>query len=82
MGNQGISSQRDAVTHGEAVEDAFLAAADVFSPSELPSHRVAWLHKLADFHNSRGKYGEEATCRFHIHCTLRQAASLHETLLE
>ena len=76
----GVSFQSDAVTHNEAVEDAFLAAADVFSPSELPSHRVAWLQKLADFHNSREKYAEEATCRFYIHCTLRQAAVLHQTL--
>mmetsp|Transcript_27766 Transcript_27766/g.37134 ORF Transcript_27766/g.37134 Transcript_27766/m.37134 type:complete len:1380 (-) Transcript_27766:230-4369(-) len=80
LGFQDDNSQRDAVTHSEAVEDAFLAAADVFSPTELPSHRVAWLRKLAEFHSSRSKFAEEATCRFYIHSTLRQAARLHNCL--
>jgi len=80
LGSQGSSSQRDSVVHGEAVEDAFLSAADVFSPTELPSHRVAWLRKLAEFHSSRNKFAEEATCRFHIHVTLRQAARVHDSL--
>eukprot|EP00978_Attheya_sp_CCMP212_P024170 scaffold75561_cov55-Attheya_sp.AAC.3 len=80
LGLHGASSHREVVTHNEAVEDAFLAAADVFSTTELPSHRVAWLRKLAEFYASRSKYAEEATCRFQIHNTLRQAAQLHESL--
>jgi len=74
------SSNSDVVTHNEAIEDAFIQAADVFSPTELPSHRVAWLRKLAEFHESREKFAEEATCHFNIHCTLRQAAKLHDSL--
>lgn len=73
-------SESATVAHNEAVEDAFLEAAGVFSPTELPSHRVAWLQKLAEFHHSRSKYAEEATCHFQIHCTLRQAARLHECM--
>lgn len=71
---------RSAVAHNEAVEDAFLAAADVFSPTELPDHRVAWLRRLANFHSVRRKYAEEATCHYNIHITLQQASSLHGTL--
>ena len=81
LGLQGSSaSNNDVVTHNEAIEDAFIQAADVFSPTELPSHRVAWLRKLAEFHESREKFAEEATCHFNIHCTLRQAAKLHDSL--
>lgn len=68
------------VAHYEAVEDALIDAADVFSPTELPEHRVAWLRMLADFHASRKKHAEEATCHFHIHVTLQQAARLHGSL--
>lgn len=59
------------VTHGEAVEEAFLAAADAFQSTELPLHRVAWLRKLVEFHSSRFRFAEEGTCRFLIHKTLR-----------
>lgn len=62
----------------EAVEDAFVAAADVFSSTELPSHRVAWLQKLADFHHLRGRFAEEATCRCCIYHTYREAALQHD----
>lgn len=68
------------VAHYEAVEDALIDAADVFSPTELPEHRVAWLRLLADFHASRKKCAEEATCHFQIHVTLQQAARLHGSL--
>eukprot|EP00980_Cylindrotheca_fusiformis_P017489 scaffold5490_cov125-Cylindrotheca_fusiformis.AAC.6 len=68
------------VAHHEAVEDAFLDAADVFSPTELPDHRVAWLRKLAEFHNARGRFAEEATCHFQIFLTYEQASSLHGAL--
>lgn len=80
LGFHGASLQRSAVAHYEAVEDAFLDAADVFSPTELPEHRVAWLRMLADFHATRKKLAEEGTCHFHIHVTLKQAASLHGSL--
>ena len=72
--------EQSAVAHNEAVEDAFLDAADVFSPTELPDHRVAWLRKLAEFHSSRTKYAEEATCHFNIHMTLKNASRLHGSL--
>ena len=77
LGNHGTSFYKNAVIHNEVIEDSFLAAADVFSSTELPLHRMAWLRKLAEFHSSRGKFAEEATCHFHIHTTLRQAA-LHQ----
>jgi hypothetical protein len=81
LGFQGTTQQhRDSVAHFEAVEDALIDAADVFSPTELPEHRVAWLRMLAEFHNSRKKYAEEATCHFHIHTTLHLAARLHGSL--
>jgi len=70
----------EAVTHDEAVEDAFLAAANVFSSMELPSHRVAWLEKLSEFHKSRGKFAEEASCHYSIHITFRQASRMDESL--
>jgi len=47
---------------------------------ELPVLRVAWLRRLADFHSSRKKYAEEATCHFQIYVTLRQAARLHDSI--
>ena len=59
LGNRGFSPQENAVTHSEAVEDSFLAAADIFSPTELPLHRIAWLRKLADFHSTCQKFAEE-----------------------
>ena len=68
------------VTHNEVVEDAFLAAANVFAATELPLHRVAWLRKLAEFHSSRGRNAEEAACRLQMHNTLKRAAALYESL--
>lgn len=62
------------------MEDALIAAANVFSPTELPEHRVAWLRMLSEFHSSRKKYGEEATCHYYIHVTLHLAARLHGSL--
>ena len=80
LGVQGTRQHQSRVAHFEAVEDALIDAANVFSPSELPEHRVAWLRMLANFHASRKKYAEEATCHFHIHMTLYQAARLHGAL--
>ena len=59
-------------------EDAFLIAADVFSSTELPSLRVGWLEKLAEFHRMRGRFAEEATCRCCIYHTYREAAKQHD----
>jgi hypothetical protein len=80
LGFYSTSLEHSTVAHNEAVEDAFLAAADVFSPTELPDHRVAWLRRLAKFHSVRNKYAEEATCHYNIHITLQQASSLHGSL--
>ena len=80
LGFQGTAQHKTHLAHYEAVEDALIDAADVFSPTELPEHRVAWLRMLADFHASRKKYAEEATCHFYIHTTLQQAAQLHGSL--
>lgn len=80
LGFHGTSLSNSAVAHYEAVEDAFIDAADVFSPTELPEHRVAWLQMLADFHATRNKRAEEATCHFQIHVTLKQASFLHGSL--
>lgn len=80
LGFQGTALQRSSVAHYEAVEDALIDAANVFSPTELPEHRVAWLRMLADFHRSRQKYAEQATCRYQIHVTLHLAARLHGSL--
>lgn len=80
LGFQGTSQQPTSIAHSEAVEDALIAAADVFSPTELPEHRVAWLRMLAEFHNTRKKFAEEATCRYYIHVTLHLAARLHGSL--
>jgi len=59
-------------------EDSFLIAADVFSSTELPSHRVAWLQKLAEFHRMRGRFAEEASCRCNIYHTYSEAAKQHD----
>lgn len=80
LGFHATTQQRSRVAHFEAVEDALIDAADVFSPTELPEHRVAWLRMLADFHSSRNRFAEEGTCHFHIHVTLQQAARLHGSL--
>lgn len=80
LGLYSTSLEHSTVAHNEAVEDAFLAAADVFSPTELPDHRVAWLRRLAKFHSVRHKYAEEATCHYNIHITLQQASILHGAL--
>ena len=55
LGLYSTSPEQTTVAHHEAVEDAFLDAAGVFSPTELPDHRVAWLRKLAEFHAKSGK---------------------------
>jgi hypothetical protein len=68
LGCRGFMSQDNAVTHSEAVEDSFLSAADVFSPTELPLHRIAWLGKLADFHSSCQKFAEEGGTSVVMYC--------------
>ena len=80
LGFQGTTIQQSSVAHYEAVEDALIDAANVFSPTELPEHRVAWLRMLAEFHSSRKKFAEQATCHYHIHVTLHLAARLHGSL--
>lgn len=80
LGFQGTGLFYSTLAHYEAVEDALLDAADIFSATELPEHRVAWLRMLADFHHSRKKFAEEATCHFYIHTTLQQASRLHGSL--
>jgi hypothetical protein len=40
LGFHATTQQRSRVAHYEAVEDALIDAADVFSPTELPEHRV------------------------------------------
>eukprot|EP00984_Skeletonema_dohrnii_P030698 scaffold22391_cov141-Skeletonema_dohrnii-CCMP3373.AAC.2 len=76
LGNQATSYLCS--VQNEAVEDSFVKAADVYSSTELPSHRVAWLRKLADFHRTRGRFAEEATCRCYIYHTYQEAAKQHE----
>lgn len=80
LGMQGTSHGGRSLAHYEAVEDAMINAADVFSSTELPEHRVAWLRMLADFHATRRKFAEEATCHFQIYRTLQHAARLHGSL--
>lgn len=80
LGLHGVSREHATLAHHEAVEDAFLEAADVFSPTELPDHRVAWLRKLAQFHTSRNKSAEEATCHYMIYYTLNRSSRLSGTL--
>jgi hypothetical protein len=80
LGFQGTTQNRSTIANCEAVEDALIDAANVFSPTELPEHRVAWLRMLAEFHNARRRHAEEATCRYFIHVTLHLAAHLHGSL--
>jgi Dock homology region 2 len=80
LGIEGASREHANLAHPEAVEEAFLEAADVFSPTELPDHRVAWLRKLAQFHATRSKHSEEATCHYMIYHTLYRSARLSGTL--
>ncbi|GAX19245.1 hypothetical protein FisN_4Lh171 [Fistulifera solaris] len=80
LGFQGTRQDNSDVAHYEAVEDALLDAADVFSSTELPEHRCAWLRVLAELHANRKKFAEEATCHFQIYITLSQAALLHGSL--
>jgi hypothetical protein len=80
LGLHGASREHATLAHHEAVEDAFLDAADVFSPTELPDHRVAWLRKLAQFHASRNKSAEEATCHYMIYFTLNRSSRLSGSL--
>lgn len=80
LGLHGASREHATLAHHEAVEDAFLDAADVFSPTELPDHRVAWLRKLAQFHASRNKCAEEATCHYMIYFTLNRSSRLSGSL--
>lgn len=80
LGLHGASQEHTTLAHHEAVEDAFLEAADVFSPTELPDHRVAWLRKLAQFHASRNKSAEEATCHYGIYYTLNRSSRLSGSL--
>ena len=80
LGLQGTTQQRNSIAHYEAVEDALIKAANVFSPTELPEHRVAWLRMLAEFHHSRKKYAEEASCHYCVHVTLHLAARLHGSI--
>ena len=76
LGNQATSYLCS--VQNEAVEDSFVKAADVYSSTELPSHRVAWLQKLAEFQRMRGRFAEEATCRCYIYHTYQEAAKQHE----
>jgi len=78
LGKDPSASLDRSMIQTEAVEDSFLIAADVFSSTELPSHRVAWLEKLAEFHRMRGRFAEEATCRCCIYHTYREAAKQHD----
>lgn len=80
LGLQGASLEHANLAHHEAVEEAFLEAADVFSPTELPDHRVAWLRKLAQFHTTRSKHAEEATCHYMIYHTLYRSSRLRGSL--
>jgi hypothetical protein len=72
--------ENTSLAHHEALEDAFLEAADVFSPTELPDHRVSWLRKLAQFHANRSKHAEEATCHYMIYYTLNRSCRLNWSL--
>lgn len=49
LGFQGTQQHRSRVAYFEVVEDALIDSANLFSPTELPEHRVAWLRMLADF---------------------------------
>ena len=80
LGTLSTPTTRRVITNDEALEEVFLAAANVFSPMELPLHRVGWLRRLSEFHKSRGKPAEEASCHLSIHATLQQAARAHACL--
>lgn len=80
LGLHGASRELKTLAHNEAVEDAFLEAADVFSPTELPDHRVAWLRRLATFHASRYRYAEEATCHYMVYETFNRSSKLSDSL--
>ena len=80
LGLQMAARENTTLAHHEALEDAFLDAADVFSPTELPDHRVAWLRKLAQFHANRSKDAEEATCHYMIYYTLNRSCRLNWSL--
>jgi len=80
LGLQMAASENTSLAHHEALEDAFLDAADVFSPTELPDHRIAWLRKLAQFHATRSKNAEQATCHYMIYYTLNRSCRLSSTL--
>lgn len=77
VGNQAVAHIDLTSIQSETIEDSLLNAADVFSSSELPSHRFAFLEKLAEFHRMRSRFAEEATCRLHIYQTYREAAKQH-----
>jgi hypothetical protein len=68
------------VAHFEAIEDAFLDAAHVFSSTELPQFRVAWFRRLAKFHTIRSKFAEEAMCRHNVYLALSKAAAVYHSL--
>ena len=80
LGLQMAARENTTLAHHEALEDALLDAADVFSPTELPEHRVAWLRKLAQFHEKRSKNAEEATCHYMIYSTLNRSSRLNWSL--
>ena len=77
LGLQVTARAKSTLAHHEALEDALLDAADVFSPTELPDHRVMWLRKLAQFHANRSKNAEEATCHYMIYFTLNRSSRLN-----
>ena len=80
LGVQTATRENPKLAHHEAVEDAFLEAADVFSPTELPDHRVAWLRRLATFHATRSRYAEEATCHYMVYHTFNRSSRLSDSL--
>ena len=77
VGNQAVTHLDLSSIQSETIEDSLFNAADVFSSSELPSHRFAFLEKLAEFHRMRSRFAEEATCRLHIYHTYHEAAKQH-----
>lgn len=77
VANQAVAQLDLTSIQSETVEDSLLSAANVFSSSELPSHRFAFLEKLAEFHRMRSRFAEEATCRLHMYQTYREAAKQH-----
>jgi hypothetical protein len=77
LGNQATTHLVLSSIQSETIEDSLFTAADVFSSTELPSHRFAFLEKLAEFHRRRSRFAEEGTCRLHIYHTFREAAKQH-----